>query len=711
MPKVTRREFLKFIAAGGIVAFAGLAGFSSLAPKNNNSTKRQAMAQSLIHWSSGPDTFGHAVHVALLRDGRVLYVGGSGWHVPSWNDHNFRAGIWNPNNGDHHEILPQVDKDLFCCGQSPLANGNILFAGGTTNYRRFSPNNRYWGLDAAYEFDIDQEQFIERTSMHHGRWYPTLLELDDKRILTVEGYDEFGYHNLLSELYNPATDTWTISYDPNASRTYTVGCDSKGCAAVPGSPGPSYGGSNMGVAPGGIGLYPRMHLMPSGLVALVGQGATLRVWNPETNRWHGAGSVQKRSYGTSVLLPLQNSDTEPGKILVCGGSATSDEISVDTASIIEPNSTGFSLNVRDIHSMSNARRYCNPVILPDGKIIIFGGTGKANLLSQAVYVPELFDPETEAWSTPFEADTIPRMYHSGAILLQDGRVWTMGTSYNEFNFEPRTEIFSPDYCFASRPVISGTPTGGEYGDIITIPTPDPLSIQKVSLVKVSTTTHHYNTDQRLIWLDIQSKTSDEVIVSAPLNSRLAPPGYYMVHVLDNQGVPSEGAMIQIESGPADPIFYNVPLSGGTTSLTLKPDGDTRAGVEVRLGSSLVGKQLKSWTVYLKRVTTAPTGSITAVIRNKSDDPNAAPRAIFDQPIQASTLTTAYKPYVFTLTDPYTIRLNDLILIEYNGPYAVRMDMWSVDKFEQDKTRRTKFTSAGKYSPSSVQDVSGIMSSE
>jgi hypothetical protein len=293
----------------------------------------------------------------------------------------------------------------------------------------------------------------------------------------------------------------------------------------------------------------------------------------------------------------------------------------------------------------------------------------------------------------------------------------MGTSYGtsrKDGYDPydlRTRIYSPQYCFETRPVISSCPETADYGGSITVQTDNASEITAVSLVKVSTTTHHYNTDQRLIWLRDIVPGDNQITVSAPLNSKLAPPGYYMLHVINGADTPSKGAMIKLQFPPIQPIFYDVPLSGGTAAVLLKSDGDTRAGVEVRLGSPLIGKQLQSWTVYLKRVTTGPTGNVTATIRNKFDDPHSSPRATFDQAIPANTLTTGYKPYLFTLPEPYTIKKNDLILVEYTGPYGVRIDMWNTDKIHGDKTRRIKLKLDGTYGSSSSQDISGIMSSE
>ena len=109
-----------------------------------------------------------------------------------------------------------------------------------------------------------------------------------------------------------------------------------------------------------------------------------------------------------------------------------------------------------------------------------------------------------------------------------------------------TEFFSPGYLFAgSRPAISGAPTVGNYGGTITIPTPDASSIESVSLVRLMNVTHHYDSNQRLVWLQITVHGSSSITVSAPINANIAPPGYYMIHILNGSGVPSVAGIIKI----------------------------------------------------------------------------------------------------------------------------------------------------------------------
>jgi len=173
---------------------------------------------------------------------------------------------------------------------------------------------------------------------------------------------------------------------------------------------------------------------------------------------------------------------------------------------------------------------------------------------------------------------VPRVYHSTALLLSNGSVWTASSTPSQCKPEYRTEIFKPSYFSATRPTISGTPTVGGYGQSITIPTPNPSSISRVSLVRLGATTHHYEANVRLIWLQIGGTSSNSITVSAPLNANLAPPGYYMIHVLDSSLVPSTAQIIQIPgTGVAPPPAQVTGLSAiaaGSTQINLSWTANT-----------------------------------------------------------------------------------------------------------------------------------------
>ena len=97
----------------------------------------------------------------------------------------------------------------------------------------------------------------------------------------------------------------------------------------------------------------------------------------------------------------------------------------------------------------------------------------------------------------------------------------------------------------TRPTISGNATVGSYGGSITIPTSQASSIAKATLVKMPDTTHHYDANMRHLTLKVKSHTSTSVTVEAPLNNRLAPPGYYYLHIVNTTGVPSKALRVRI----------------------------------------------------------------------------------------------------------------------------------------------------------------------
>ncbi|NWG38174.1 galactose oxidase-like domain-containing protein [Nitrososphaera sp.] len=537
---ISRRDFLRFLAAGAsTVAFGSL--FALVPSGKGGRTIAPTYAQSAGSWSIGPSTSIVAIHVSLLHNGKMLIVAGSGYHT-SFQNGPFYAKLADPNTGTDSSL--ELSEDLFCCGHAQLDNGNILVAGGTKDWDTVAGDGKWHGLSSAYEFDVATGLLVKTKAMAHGRWYPTCVTMGDGKVAVVAGYDEYGSDNKLTEVYDDKVKSFTIKFDTGSSLTYCVGNGS----SLPGAGSPCYGGPGNGVNPY-VSLYPRMHLMPSGLLFLGGMTRNMYTWEPSTGRWRWAANMSWpgwRSYGTSVLLPLQNSTGEKGKVLVAGGSLAWDQPATNHCEIADFNAAPNNFNpvIRtDISMYMNyARRMTNPVILPNGKVGVFGGAAIMN--TDPVMPAELFDPVTETW-TVLPSATVPRVYHSVALLLPDGRVWTASSTASRHDWELRTELFSPDYVLSgSRPVINGTPTVGGYGGSISIPTQNPQSISSVSMVRISNTTHHYNTEQRLVWLGITSKGGGNVTVSAPLNANLAPPGYYLIHVLNGNTVPSEGKIIK-----------------------------------------------------------------------------------------------------------------------------------------------------------------------
>ena len=181
-----------------------------------------------------------------------------------------------------------------------------------------------------------------------------------------------------------------------------------------------------------------------------------------------------RHYGASFLLPLHNISSERGKILLVGGSPTSGDYATTSAEILDFD-LGTSTNpvVRQVAPIMYRRKMQAPVILPNGKCVIFGGSERNNTIP--VRIPEIFDPTSESWQA-LPTASVNRVYHQVSLLLPDGRVWTAGGTVASGTEENRTEIYSPSYLFQGpRPVISGSPNIGDYGGTITIQTPDALT--------------------------------------------------------------------------------------------------------------------------------------------------------------------------------------------------------------------------------------------
>jgi fibronectin type 3 domain-containing protein len=555
---LSRREFLRLMGAGLLASVGGFFVSSELSklinqpsgqlPNSNGKSVSQkanligsAYAQTAGSWSIGPSTTGLPIHATVLRTGEIFYLAGSGYNLNT-EFGPYIARVYNPSNGNETSV--SLNEDLFCAGNVQLADGNVLLAGGTQLYDIDPSNcNGYWhGAKFAYEYDIQTSSLVKVASMQQGRWYPTCVLLADGRVFVTGGMDDYGTENRLVELYNPASKSWNIVYDSTRTYTYCVG--SEFVNTCPGAGSPCYGGTNNAPSPW-LSLYPRMHLLPSGLLVTAGPVPEIRTWNPSNGQWRDVGTISNyRSYGTSILLPLQNSTSERGKVLIVGGSTTDTANATTSVQMLDFNQgTSTTPVIRSVQSIRNGRKFLLPMILPNGRVLVLGGSSQSN--ENPVYVPEMFNPVNEAW-TNLPAATVPRVYHGVALLLPDGSVWTASSSISRTVSEFRTEIYRPDYFFSGpRPTISGAPTVGNYGNSITIPTPDATNISTVSLVKLPCTTHHYDTDARLLWLQVTSRTSNTVRVSAPINANLAPPGYYMIHVLNGSSIPSTARIIKI----------------------------------------------------------------------------------------------------------------------------------------------------------------------
>ncbi len=203
---------------------------------------------------------------------------------------------------------------------------------------------------------------------------------------------------------------------------------------------------------------------------------------------------------------------------------------------------------RQVASMAFPRAHHNTTLLPDGTVLVTGGSTALDGydVTKAVYEAELWSPETETWQT-LARGTIPRLYHSTALLLPDARVLVAGSGNDGPGLanQTRGQVFSPPYFFKGpRPTITAAPATAQYGSTFTVATPDAASIAKISLIRPGAVTHSFDEDQRIVSLSFTAGPGS-LSVQAPANANLAPPGYYMLFIVNTAGVPSVAKFVHL----------------------------------------------------------------------------------------------------------------------------------------------------------------------
>src|SRR5713226_1557191 len=448
------------------------------------------------------------VHVVLMHNGNVLIVSGSGG-LPSNN--NYQAAVWNPQTDT--VTTQSVAWDMFCNAMLVLPDGRVMVNGGTLQYDPFH------GQPRSAIYDPATGQFVDVQNMAHGRWYPTVTTLGDGSFMTFSGLDEVGNTNAAVEIYTVGSG-WSQQF-------------------------------NAGWTPP---LYPRMHLLPNGTVFYSGSTQQSSIFDPSTHTWALNVAITNytgtRGYGSSVLLPLTPGNAYKPKVLILGGGNPS----TATTEIIDLSAANPSWAFGP--SMSQPRIQMNATILPNGKVLALGGSLNDEDLNTASLNADLYDPNTNTMSSA-GANAFPRLYHSVSLLLPDATVWVAGGNPQRGSYEPHMEIYSPAYLFnangtlATRPTISGvTPGVIGYGTAFHVQTPDAASISSVVLMRAGAATHSFDMEQRLVGLSYTVGTG-VLNVTGPPTSNVAPPGYYMLFILNSAGVPSVAKFLQVNATSGD----------------------------------------------------------------------------------------------------------------------------------------------------------------
>ena len=363
----------------------------------------------------------------------------------------------------------------------------------------------------------------------------------------------------------------------------------------------------------------------------------------------------------------------PGKILVMGGGGERPPPPpTNTAEVIDLNDP--SPTWRDVGPMAFGRRQLNATLLPDGTVLVTGGTSKAGFntaddSTSLVHAAELWDPATEQWTTLASTSdappigtglSIPRIYHSSALLLPDGAGLDHGRRYPGLTPADTTtsEIYSPPYLFkGARPTIdSALPEIVAYGQTFFVGTPDATAISKVTMLRLSSVTHSFNMSQYISTLSFSQATGglnvvapSGAAVASPSAPTVAPPGPYLLFILNGIGVPSVGRIVQVGSG----------LPAAPTLTSLSPSTVVAGGPNFPLtvtGSNFVSGSVVQWNGAARTPTTflnanqltatitaqdiAAQGTASVTVQNPGGATSSAlPFTITQAPAPTPTLTS------------------------------------------------------------------------
>lgn len=550
-----------------------------------------AFAQANVQgqWQTLPTTMPvNPVHVALMRTGQILVVSGSG-NVPS--NTNYQAALWDP--ATDTVTTQPLAWDMFCNGMVILSDGRPFVIGGTLAYDPFH------GYAKTSAYDPAAGQFTDLESMAHGRWYPTATTLGDGTVMTFSGLKENGPTNTAVEIYTLGKG-W--------SQEYASGWTPP--------------------------LYPRLHLLPNGNVFYSGSTNGSMMFDTTAHTWSFVASTNYssgRTYGSSVLLPLTPANGYTPRVMIFGGGnpATATTEIIDLSAATPTWQYG--------PPMSQPRIEMNATLLPSGNVLALGGSTNDEDAATASLNADLFAADGSSM-VPAGQNAFPRLYHSVAILLPDATVFVAGGNPARGTYEPHLEIYSPAYLFAAdgspavRPTIASVPQGViGYASTFQVQTPDAASIASVVLMRPGAVTHAFDMEQRLVGMSFTAG-SGVLNVTAPPNGNIAPPGYYLLFLLNSAGVPSVASFVQIGT----PVQSDFSLSASPASQTVVASTGTSYTVTVNPSGGFAG------TVTMS-VSGLPSGSTA------SFNPAAVTGSGSSTMVVNTSLTTPLGNYTLTIT--------------------------------------------------------------
>lgn len=545
-----------------------------------------------------------AVSIAVLPDGRLVYWNGlegsedatgtggytleAGLHAKDSRARVLDLNLSEPSNSTWTSDLDPNETagfdspgshggrtgDMFCADQRLLANGKLVIAGGTWLFddplmagdTLVAHGDELHGRDDVRLFDSATNTFIQAASMHHHRWYPTLLTLKSGKLLVASGVDQliksWGLQQQrATEIFDPANNTWTDN-------------DASGERSLP--------------------AFARLHMLPNGKILYAGTGQMWSpftesvdeaLWNlqatydPGSNTWETLGpALRGAKSGAFETMLMLKAPYDEAKILVGGGVlgvSPGTYLATNLSEIVTSKRTMGTYGPVDVITnqpgpdLNNARWFSSSVLLPTGEVLAFSGGDRDEVVApgseKAVRMAELYDPVSNTWRN-LNAGGRDRTYHNSAILLRDGSVLVGGhspipngydrhmtTEGNANNFkDPSFEIYQPPYLFrGDRPTISGLVPDPARG-AITINTPNAGAISSVVMIRLPSTTHGTDPDMRGLELTIAGREDGHVSALVPADRNVLPPGFYYLFIVRGTGQNAVPSVAEIWNVPAIP---------------------------------------------------------------------------------------------------------------------------------------------------------------
>ncbi len=405
--------------------------------------------------------------------------------------------------------------DMFCPGTAMLTDGRVLVNGGSTSWKTsiYDPTANSWANGG---------------DMRIPRGYQGDVLTNGGKVFTIGGsWSGNAGQDRKAEVWSPSSNSWTT------------------LNGIPSSP-------IVGTDPGGVyraDNHTWLFGIGGGKVFHAGPSAQMNWFDTNgSGSYISAGNRGNSGYsmnGNAVMYDIN-------RILTLGGAPAYDAAFATARAHTINISSG--VKVAQTGSLTYARSFANSVVLPDGRVFAAGGQSYALAFSDttAILAGEVWSPSTGIFSVTAAA-SIPRTYHSVAVLLPDARVLVGGgglcgvgcdNNHADFEYYSPSYLFAPDGREAARPAIVNAPAATGYNTQMTVTTSDP-SVTGFVLVRMGAATHSVDNDQRRVPLSIAGKAGTSYTVATPTSSGIATPGYYMLFALNAAGVPSKAAIIKV----------------------------------------------------------------------------------------------------------------------------------------------------------------------